>query len=199
VRHHNSRLQGSARVDLSSPVPLLVICCDCTSSNIEETLDVSSSCHKAALWNRILSARSFPDFSGTVFEKGGKGRRNGGTLGFLNAYLVGVYHYGVQMRSTQWQRPRLCAGVPRRHSAEVSATLPGIDLAGDAHSVDEPRFSCDHVGVPCQMNTGAGLLIVPTSQHSVRDLVRVGEEIEAEKDELLEKVSAPHERLTVHI
>lgn len=43
----------------------------------------------------------------------------------------------------------------------MAATLPGIDLTG--------------------------LLIIPTSQHSVRDLVRVGEEIETEKDELLEK------------
>ena len=35
----------------------------------------------------------------------------------------------------------------------------------------------------------AGLLIIPTSQHSVLDLVRVGDQIEQEKDELLEKVN----------
>lgn len=35
-----------------------------------------------------------------------------------------------------------------------------------------------------------GLLIITTAQHSTLDLVRVGSEIEAEKDALLEKVSS---------
>jgi hypothetical protein len=45
------------------------------------------------------------------------------------------------------------------------------------------------------MGALAGLLIIPTSQHSVRDLVRVGAEIEEEKDELLEKVALIHRLL----
>ena len=53
-------------------------------------------------------------------------------------------------------------------------------------------FSCFSSGVAGRCRTEAvftvGLLIIPTSQHSRNDLVRIGEEIETEKDELLEKV-----------
>ena len=43
--------------------------------------------------------------------------------------------------------------------------------------------------MPKRFSASAELLIITTSQHAVLDLVRMGSEIEKEKDELLEKVS----------
>eukprot|EP00238_Polyblepharides_amylifera_P014948 CAMPEP_0196580022 /NCGR_PEP_ID=MMETSP1081-20130531/26406_1 /TAXON_ID=36882 /ORGANISM="Pyramimonas amylifera, Strain CCMP720" /LENGTH=176 /DNA_ID=CAMNT_0041899773 /DNA_START=37 /DNA_END=567 /DNA_ORIENTATION=- len=51
--------------------------------------------------------------------------------------------------------------VPKRFKEELGCIFPGLDLTG--------------------------LLIIPTCQNSAVDLVRVGEEIETEKDRLLER------------
>ncbi len=49
---------------------------------------------------------------------------------------------------------------------------------------DKPKTNC--LRPPARPN--AGLLIVPTCQHSKMDLVQTGEAVEEEKDDLLEKV-----------
>ncbi len=49
---------------------------------------------------------------------------------------------------------------------------------------DKPMTKC--LRLPARHN--AGLLIVPTCQHSKMDLVQTGEAVEEEKDALLEKV-----------
>lgn len=49
---------------------------------------------------------------------------------------------------------------------------------------EHPRANC--LRPPARHN--AGLLIVPTCQHSKMDLVQTGEAVEEEKDALLEKV-----------
>jgi hypothetical protein len=52
--------------------------------------------------------------------------------------------------------------VPMRYKEDLKATFPGIDTKG--------------------------MLIVPTCQNAAVDLVRMGEEVETEKDRLLERV-----------
>jgi hypothetical protein len=54
------------------------------------------------------------------------------------------------------------AAVPKRYKEDVAATFPGLDVEG--------------------------LLIVPTCQNSAVDLVQMGDEVETEKDRLLERV-----------
>lgn len=63
--------------------------------------------------------------------------------------------------ATDFSSPCACAGLPSTHKSELEAVFPGLDLSD--------------------------MLIVPTCQRSVLDLVQTGEDVEAEKDFCLER------------